>query len=335
MLSYAYENLRINKKVLKDSVDYKNVHDLFARILINVINTLIKRGFYKEYILKNEDVFSPKGKINLTETIKRRSLIHKKLNCQYNDFNNNVLFNQIIKTTIDNLLKVEELDNGLKKKLKKFKPFFNKIDSIELNRQVFQTLMWNKNNEYYSLAVTICELIYLYQLPEDNSKGEILFKEFIKNHENELANLFENFVFNFYKKEVKQIKVYKPKIKWNIDNNFKNRGIDYLPNMRTDIVLENDEKQLIIDTKFYKNILSVFYQKESFNSANLYQISTYISNSDFSGEVSGMLLYASIGDDIDYQFKINDQIIYIKTLDLNQDWKDIDRRLKDISRLLI
>ena len=97
MLSYAYSNLKINDTILTESVDFKNIYDLFARILINVVNTLIKRGFYKEYIVKNEDTSTPKGKINLTDSIKRRTIISKKLNCQYDEFDKNVLFNQLLK----------------------------------------------------------------------------------------------------------------------------------------------------------------------------------------------------------------------------------------------
>ena len=107
--------------------------------------------------------------------------------------------------------------------------------------------------------------------------------------------------------------------------------------MYTDIVLEtkdlkpNNPKQLIIDTKFYSNILS---ENSSLNSGNLYQIYSYVNNSPFEGEIRGMLLYAALGEEINLDYKIGERIIYIKTLNLNQDWREIDKRLKEIANLI-
>jgi 5-methylcytosine-specific restriction enzyme subunit McrC len=236
---------------------------------------------------------------------------------------------------LDNLIRINALNNKLKKNLKRLRPFFHNIGFIDLNKQVFKSLMWHKNNKYYSLPITICELIFLLKLPDDVSKGEIHFKDFIRNYEKEFANLFENFVFNFYKKEFKQLKVYKPRINWNLDKNFfEEEGVEHLPKMRTDIVLKYENKVFIIDTKFYKKIFSSFHEKSLLNSSNLYQIYSYVNNYDFDGEIRGMLLYAALEDEksknIDYKYKIQDKVIQVKTLNLNQNWEKIDIDLRKI-----
>jgi 5-methylcytosine-specific restriction enzyme subunit McrC len=66
--------------------------------------------------------------------------------------------------------------------------------------------------------------------------------------------------------------------------------------MRTDIVLKYEDKVFIIDTKFYKKILSSFHEN-LLSSSNLYQIYSYVNNCNFAGEVRGMLLYAAIQDE--------------------------------------
>ncbi len=266
------------------------------------------------------------GKSTLQKVIKRQTLIYKRLNCLYDEVSEDGLFNSIIKTTIYNLVKIKDLNKKLKGELSKLTLFFDFVTSIDLDKRVFSLILWNRNNQHYKLLINICELIFNLELPDESKEGEIYFKDFIKNHEKEMANLFENFVFNYYKKEFKDLKVYKPHIKWYLDreyeNNYKN---NLLPTMRTDIVLENknlkhiNPKQLIIDTKFYSNILSSFHEKTSLNSGNLYQIYSYVNNSPFSGEIRGMLLYAALGEDIDLDYKIGEHIIYVKTLNLNQD----------------
>ena len=342
MLSYAYTNLKIDNSIKNESVSFENIYELLSRVLISGVNNLIKRGFYKEYITKDEDTNNIRGKINITKSIKRQTHIYKRLNCLYDEFGEDVLFNSIIKTTINNLIIIKDLNKKLKGELNKLTLFFDSVAPIDLSQRVFSLILWNRNNQHYKLLINICELIFNLELPDKAKNGEIHFKDFIKRHEKEMANLFENFVFNYYKKEFKDLKVYKPHIKWYLDSEYEhNSKNNLLPTMRTDTVLENKDleatnpKQLIIDTKFYSNILSHYYEKSSLNSGNLYQIYSYVNNSSFSGEIRGMLLYAALGEEIDLDYKIGEHIIYIKTLNLNQDWDVIDKRLKEIANLIV
>lgn len=339
LLSYAFNYLDIDEDVLKDVKDYENIQDLFARILINALNNLIKSGFYRNYILHNEDTSHIRGKINISNSIKRRTLIYHRVNCSYDEFSNDVLFNQIIKSSIHSLMAFPDLDSKLSNDLQGLKVYFQDISSIDLSNEIFSNLRWNKNNQNYILIMSICELIYKMKLPEYESNGIIPFKEFIERYEREAAALFENFVLNFFAKEFDNIRVHNPVFKWKVDKALSTHW-EHIPRMETDIVLEKGSKQLIIDTKFYKNILSNGDgQYGKVNQNHLYQIFSYISNSQFNGKISGMLLYASTGkrnknDRIDYKFVINGQTIYIKELNLNQNWRGIDQDLRDIADFL-
>lgn len=334
MLSYAFSYLKTTEDTKHECEDFKNVHDLFARILIEGVNSLIKRGFYKEYVQKSEDSSTIRGKININETIKRGTFLYKKLNCQFDEFSEDVLFNQIIKTTIANLIRFRGLNKSLKKDLAKLTCYFDSVSEIDLNGNLFSSLMWNRNNQHYILIINICELIFKILLPDESSKGELTFKKFAQSYKNEMAKLFENFILNYYKKEFNTFKSYKPHIDWDLDYGFGLTGREFLPKMRTDIVLKNESKLLIIDTKFYKGIFSKNFGKYILNSANIYQIYAYVKNCKFKGEISGMLLYASLGEDIDYEYTIGGNKIFIKTIDLNQSWEIINNRLVEISSII-
>lgn len=92
-----------------------------------------------------------------------------------------------------------------------------------------------------------------------------------------------------------------------------NVGIEFLPEMRTDIVFVNSlkEKQMIIDTKYYSSALKKNNHGEikKLSSGNLYQIFTYINNSRYPGEVSGMLLYPTTWRELDLEYKINGKVV--------------------------
>ncbi|MGH4139442.1 hypothetical protein [Clostridium sp.] len=106
--------------------------------------------------------------------------------------------------------------------------------------------------------------------------------------------------------------------------------------MSTDISLTKNNHRLIIDTKFYPQAMQKNYRSEhkTFISGNLYQIFAYVKNSDFSGKVSGMLLYPTVDYDLNQVYKLSGNNVFIKTVDLNKDFADISRALRGIGELV-
>jgi hypothetical protein len=58
-----------------------------------------------------------------------------------------------------------------------------------------------------------------------------------------------------------------------------------------------------------------------------------MSHSDFPGKINEMLLYPSINHEVDFQYKIDNFIIFIKTINLNEDWKVIENKLIEIIKI--
>ncbi len=330
MLCYAYDILKQGDNVNLSNEDFDNIYDLFGKILVNGISLLIKRGFNREYINISDELPGIRGKIDINESIKRQSLVRSKLYCEFDELSANVLFNQIIKSSISALIKYKQLDRDIRKQLIKINRYFHEIDTIQLNKSHFSQIRYHRNNNFYKLLIDICELIFD-ELIVTSQKGETVFKDFIQDKA--MAKLYEKFILNFYKKEFLSLKVHSPNISWDIDDDFKHKGKELLPEMKTDIVLNNKVKQLIIDAKFYPDALKLgnYGEVKKYQSYHLYQIFAYINNSTFQGEKSGMLLYPVVDDEIDAVFKIQGKEIYVKTLNLNTTWDEIRTRLKNIA----
>lgn len=84
-------------------------------------------------------------------------------------------------------------------------------------------------------------------------------------------------------------------------------------------------------------ILQIRFDSHTINSANLYQIFTYVKNKTLAlGEkghnVSGMLLYAKTDDLVQPSgvYKMSGNTIEVRTLDLNLDFCDIKQQLESI-----
>lgn len=108
--------------------------------------------------------------------------------------------------------------------------------------------------------------------------------------------------------------------------------------MKTDIVLSKDDKTLIIDTKYYSKVMTQNYEKDTLRSGHLYQIFSYVKNMEAktNGRVSGLLLYSKTDEEIFPEdgevksFITASSSMGVKTLDLNQDFKDISKQLDEI-----
>ena len=105
MLAYAFQALTPQGSRHVSTETFANTADLFAAILIRGISVQIKRGLTQEYISRTEPLATPKGQLNLTESVKTKSLLRQRLVCTYDEFSINCKINQILKSTILLLMK--------------------------------------------------------------------------------------------------------------------------------------------------------------------------------------------------------------------------------------
>ena len=126
-------------------------------------------------------------------------------------------------------------------------------------------------------------------------------------------------------------------IDWNIVEEGTDKSV--LPIMQTNVLLSIGERKLIIDTKYYSQIMQERYGKETLRNSHLYRIRTYVDeyDSDHRQNVNGMLLYAKKKEDDldDAQITHRDGFtLYIRTLDLNTDFEMIKQQLNGYTHMI-
>lgn len=327
MLAYVYQVLRDNGYICLSSEEFDNMQNLLAAILSKGLANQIKRGLGREYILQNELLDSPRGKINVADTIKR-SPFERKVSCEFDEFSENSYFNRILKTTANLMIRSQEVDGKIKKTLKRSLLFFQNVECIPVAEIRWEILRFNRNNASYKMLLNICYLI-INSLLMSQQNGTIKFSDFLD--EKHMHSLYEKFILEYYKRHYPCLNPAASKIAWRTDDNM----IDFLPEMRSDITLKHRDEVLIIDAKYYgKSMQTSMYNKKTVHSGNLYQIFTYVKNKDVnnSGKVSGMLLYAKTDDEIspDFTYKLSGNTIKVATLDLNLPFAEIASQLDAI-----
>lgn len=325
MLSYAFKVLKGQEYVKCATEEFENTADLMAAILSKGIAIQIKRGLMREYIEVIEPLSSLRGKIDVTESIKTQTLIKQQLICTYDEFSVNCYMNQIIKTTVELLLR-HDIAKVRKKELRNLMLYFKDIKTLDIN-QINWKLRFNRNNQTYQMLINICWLIIKGLLQVDN-QGKMKMQKLLD--EQQMHRLYEKFILEYYRKEFPMLKAAASQIAWNLDDeeNY------MLPVMRSDIMLSYGEKTLIIDAKYYAHTVQSQFGVKTLHSNNLYQIFTYVKNLDVSntGNVSGMLLYAKTDEEIlpNNEYRMSGNKISVKTLDLNCDFSEIALQLNKI-----
>ncbi|WHX66052.1 5-methylcytosine-specific restriction endonuclease system specificity protein McrC [Peribacillus frigoritolerans] len=322
LLCYAWNRLSEKDLVDVKGMDNISILNLFARVLCSGLERALKSGLELGYTSFTEEIRGVKGRINISESLKRLSFHKAQSICEYDELDYNTLNNRILKTTIRMLIRSEGVERNSKEKLYLFYKRFDSIDEISLSTDVFKRVRIGRNNKIYGFLINVCELIY-HSFVMNESTGKYKFTDFTQN-EIEMRLLFESFVRNFYLTEQKDFKVKREDIRWKFSSD-NAVGTIFLPKMQTDISLENKTKKIIIDTKFSKQTFQVNWGKETIRSDHLYQMFAYLKNIKVEPykSLGGIILYPTVKETVELNYSIDGISLKIRTIDLNQDWKGI------------
>ncbi len=326
MLCYAWDHLQEKDFARVAREDEKDIKHLLARILLVKLRSLMRRGFYKDYIVLQEETPTIRGKILFQESLNTFSFHRARMHCRYEEMDYDILHNQIIKSTLHTLLQSSELDKSLKDEVLQVYKYFARIRLIELHHSHFEKIRLHRNNRYYQFVLDICRFLYESLLLHEVRSGEETFADFDRNPR-AMARLFEEFVRKFYKYEAHLYRVYRENIYWDAEGD----DLSYLPIMQTDISLENKERKIIIDTKYYRQTLREHRGAEKLASENLYQLFAYLNNVKKEHKpVLGILLYPTTGKELNLSYHLKEYPVHIYTVNLNRHWHYIHKRLLTI-----
>lgn len=328
MLAYAFQVL--NEAGYKNIAleEFDNVGELCAEILCRGIAIQIKRGLGKEYVPVTDTLSSPRGKFNISESIKTHSLTKRQVVCTYDNFTTDNMLNRILKATMYVLIRAP-ISVQRKKRIKSLLPYFDDVQSIN-PQSIDWHISFNRNNQSYQMLISICYLVNK-GLIQSTTSGDVKFMDFLD--EQRMCRLYEKFLLEYFRREHPDIHTSASQIPWQVDDGFS----ALLPVMQTDITLERNNTVLIIDAKYYQNSLQTHFANSTLHSGNLYQIFTYVKNKEasLSGSphcVSGMLLYAKPNEEnsFDLRYSMSGNTISAQTLNLNCKFPVIREHLDSI-----
>ncbi|MDX3959913.1 restriction endonuclease [Aliarcobacter skirrowii] len=284
MLMYAY-NVKLSNEQIASCANHKHtILEVFVQMFaINLLNEL-KKGLYKEYLTKQDNLPVLKGKYLINENLKY-NFTKNKIYCEYDEFSENNSLNQFFLYAVKYLQKFV----NDKKLLKQCELIFDEVEYklVDINR--VETINFNRLNVRFKTSFEIALLLLRQSIPlfhKDKKSFAFLF---------DMNVLFEKFIARMAKE---------------LDNNGKIQNKDNFGDLtlKPDIILKNQ----IIDTKYKKlDSLNDIKQGDKLQAFS-YGINYKIENV--------MLLYPKHLDNINYDLVLGKERIVnlkIRTIDLN------------------
>ena len=263
MLSYTKKlDIKTN-----DTAKLLNSRNPFIEILIREyaksLFESLKRITPKKYVREEDNLNYLKGKIKFTENIRYNCINQSKFYCEYDEFSENNILNQLFLFVSTCLYNVSN-DNYNKKTLKFIINYYNDIKLVRFDKFKVGKIKLSRNQNLFKKPFNLAKM-FIEKTSVDLSKNKFENLTLIWD----MNKLFEEFVFEIMKqnKDKFEWKFIAQKGKRLLKNNYNKKRNTYV-----DIFAEslNNDKKIIIDTKYKK-----FKNIDDFSNADVFQVSTY------------------------------------------------------------
>ena len=327
LLLYAWNRLPEGRTIDVSGVASPDLPNLLAKVLIEGVRHLQRRGLDRQYVQNDQDLVRPRGRMLLGDTLRRGLLSRVQVACSTDDLSHDVLYNRIIKSTLEKLAKTNEIDSTQKDAIIAITRALDDIRSFGVTFRDFRRVQLHGNNAFYGFLLRICALVHEALLPEPGN-GRFRFRDVLSDPQT-MGLIFQDFVRNFFALEQKAFSVKGESLRWPVDEHY-GHGHALMPAMNTDTSLLRKNKAIIIECKWTGATL----QRGRLRSDHLYQLNAYMRcHSRAFGSpasVEGVLLYPLADELVDVTVRVNGQRMRVRTIDLTTEWPSIRHQLLDL-----
>lgn len=257
MLSYT-KNLDIKTN---DNAKLATEKNPFIEILIREFATslfeALKRLTPKRYVREEENLNYLKGKIKFSENIRYNCTNQAKFYCEYDEFSENNLLNQLFLFVSTCLYNIS--NNSYNKKTLKFIiNYYSDISFVRFDKFKVRKIKLTRNQELFKKSFNLAKM-FVEQTSVDLSKNKFENITLVWD----MNSLFEEFVYELIKRKIPECKAIAQKTKRLLRSTQETKR-----DTKVDILVQHP--QVIIDTKYKK-----FTCFDDIKNADIFQVSTY------------------------------------------------------------
>ena len=220
-----------------------NLLEVFISMFLNGSDMIIKRGLKSSYVTVQSNEKFLKGKLLMTQQLRRNIVNQSYFFNEYDEFMTNSAENQLIKTTLEYLLKNSRDNNNLRI-IREQLVYFEFVDLTNSPEQTFQKVSIGRNYTYYEQTLNWCR-IFLSRKSFTSFKGSSLAFAVLFPME----EIFEAYIAYMMKKSIPDANVSAQDKKYSLFDRTNETKAGY--RLRPDLVVRfEDNRTTIADTKW-------------------------------------------------------------------------------------
>lgn len=284
MLSYTKKlDIKTN-----DNAKLATEKNPFIEILIREFATSLfeslKRFTPKRYVREEENLNYLKGKIKFSENIRYNCTNEAKFYCEYDEFSENNLLNQLFLFVSTCLYNISNSSYN-KKTLKFIINYYSDISFVRFDKCKVRKIKLTRNQELFKKTFKLAKM-FVEQTSVDLSKNKFENITLVWD----MNKLFEEFVYEILKRQTSlSVSAQKGKrLLKNVDSKIRNTYVD---------ILITKPQKIVVDTK-YKELQSI----QDFDNKDAFQVITYclLHNTNKS-----VLIYPKFNNNINKNYELN------------------------------
>lgn len=174
---------------------FEGIFEFVVQEFVRHVEDLIAGGILRNYQQKEDDLIMIRGKLQITETLRRHPAVRDRHWCQYSRLTPDICENKIIKSTILQLKNYSYQRLDLRSRIRRLERAFidvaQEIDSLDL----FDDLEYHRLNDHYRPALGLARIL-LENITFSGSVGSESFLSFLIN----MDWLFEKVIETYLKR---------------------------------------------------------------------------------------------------------------------------------------
>lgn len=325
MLSYTKKLNIKTSNVAKLSTSKNPFIEVLIREFTQSLFDSLKRFTPKKYVREEENLNYLKGKLKFSENIRYNSSNQTKFYCEFDEFSENNLLNQLFLFVSTCLYNISN-DSYNKKTIKFIMNYYSDIQLIRFDRLKAEKIKLSRNQELFRKPFTLAKM-FVERTSVDLSKNKFENITLIWD----MNKLFEEFIFEIMKKSQNEwgwefVAQKGKRLLCGDTNKKRNTFVDIYCKRNS------DSYSIILDIK-YKKLQS----SDDFSNADVFQVSSYCL---LHGAKHAILLYPRYDEEKpiipdyhlnteDKNYKINFKTINLKYGNLKDELESIKNEIKE------
>lgn len=324
---FAYDLAQFQDEFDGDVEASPDLKTLVTRLLCHVVEQRLRRNVSLGYRRRSDTLKRVRGRIDILKSTSKGLFARGEVACRFDEMTVDTPRNRLIRSALSYLSRIVE-DRELAHRARSISIMLERagVSAQTPSRAEISSDQIGRHESQDRLMVSLARAAFELVLPTE-SDGFRPQHEAIRD-EVALRRTFEKAIANFYAFELPASEG------WHVLSSkrhtwpasAKSPGFsNYLPMMETDIILENklEERRIIIDTKFTNVLTRSRHSRETFKTGHMYQLYAYLRTQEqpedpLSQHSEGLLLYPSLGLDVDEAALIQGHRMRFSTIDLSQ-----------------